>query len=74
MRLIARTTAAFAVAAAVALGGAGTAIAKHGADDPPGHHRGEHRHHGKHHHGRHHHHRGEDHHQGHGADDGPNHT
>jgi Spy/CpxP family protein refolding chaperone len=70
MKLITRISAALAVALALAVGGAGTAIAKHGADDPPGHHQGEHHgerhHHGKHHQGQHH--------QGHGADDGPNHT
>lgn len=67
MKLIARISAALAVALALAVGGAGSAVAKHGADDPPGHH------HGKHHQGKHHHHKGQ-HHQGHGADDGPNHT
>jgi hypothetical protein len=67
MKLIARMSAALAVALAVAVGGAGTAVAKHGFDDPAGHHQGEH-----HHHGMHHHHKGE-HHHGQGADDGPNH-
>lgn len=60
MKLTARISAALAVALVLAVGTAGTAIAKHGADDPPGHHKGNH-HHGEHHHG-------------HGADDGPNHT
>ena len=55
-----------AVALALAVGGAGTAVAKHGADDPPGHHKGQH-------HKKHHHQKGE-HHHGHGADDGPNHA
>lgn len=67
MKLITRISAALAVALALAVGTAGTALAKHGADDPPGHHHGRHHHHGKHHH-----HNGQ-HHQGHGADDGPNH-
>jgi hypothetical protein len=61
MKLFARIGAILAVALAVALGGAGTAVAKHGADDPPAHHHGRHHHH-KHHH--HHHH---------GAEHGPNH-
>jgi len=61
MKLFARISAALAVALTMALGGAGTAVAKHGADDPPGHH------HGKHHHHKHHHH----HH--HGGEHGPNH-
>ncbi len=65
MKPIVRLSAALAVALALAVGGAGTAVAKHGADDPPGHHKG--KHHKKHHH------KGE-HHHGHGADDGPNHT
>jgi Spy/CpxP family protein refolding chaperone len=64
MRLLARISAAAAVALALVIGGAGSAIAKHGADDPPGHHKGAHHHHGMHHHKGHH---------GHGADDGPNH-
>ncbi len=61
MKLVARISAVLAVALAVALGGAGAAVARHGADDSPGHH------HGKHHHHRHHHHR---HHAG---EHGPNH-
>lgn len=65
MNRIGRISTALAVAFAVALGGAGSAVAKHGADDPPGHHR---KHHKKHHHA------GEDNHKKHGADDGPNHT
>lgn len=66
--MLKRTLAVGAAALAVALGGAGAAVADHGADDPAGHHQ-EHKngekHHGKHkHHGRHHH----------GNDDSPNHT
>ena len=73
MKKLSRISAGLAVALALAIGGAGSALASHGADDPAGHHRGEH--HGKrHHHGRHHHHHNGNHHQGHGADDGPNHT
>lgn len=67
MKPTARISAALAIALALAVGGAGTALAKHGADDSPGQHRGKHHHHGKHHHN-------DQHHQGHGADDGPNHT
>jgi hypothetical protein len=72
MKQLSRISAALAVALALTVGGAGSALASHGADDPVGHQHGEHN--GKHHHhGRHHHHNG-NHHQGHGADDGPNHT
>ncbi len=75
--MLKRTLGVAAAALAIALGGAGAALADHSADDPPGQHQ-EHKngenHHGKHkgkHHGRHHH--GDDH-GGHGNDDGPNHT
>lgn len=68
MKLNARIAATVAAALAPALGGAGSALASHGADDPAPHHQGEHHHKGKHHH------RGGKHHKGHGADDGPNHT
>jgi Spy/CpxP family protein refolding chaperone len=75
--MLKRTLAVGVTALAVALGGAGAALADHGADDPPGKHQehknGEKRHHGKHkHHGRHHHEKGDDH--GGNGDDGPNHT
>jgi hypothetical protein len=60
-----RFAAVIAAALALAIGGAGTALASHGAHDPAGHHHGEHHHHGHHHHVHHHH--------SHGADDGPNH-
>ncbi|HWA54070.1 MAG TPA: hypothetical protein VG816_07855 [Solirubrobacterales bacterium] len=56
------------IAATLALGTGGVAQAKHGADDPAGHHH-EHAKGGKHHH-----HRGHDHHHGRGQDDGPNHS
>ena len=65
-----RKLTAFAAVAVMALGSAGAAQARHGADDPAGHTRGADdvqphvKHHRHHHH--HHHHRG-------GADDGPNH-
>jgi hypothetical protein len=71
MKQISRISAGLAVALALAVAGAGSALASHGADDPAGQHQ---EHNGKaHHHGKHHHHKG-NHHQGHGADDGPNHT
>jgi hypothetical protein len=59
-----RPLAAIVAVAALGLAGAlpGVALAKHGADDPPGH-EATHHHRGHHHHG----------HHGHGADDGPNH-
>lgn len=50
MKPFARISAALAVALALAVGGAGTAFAKQGADDPAGHHHGKHHHHGQHHH------------------------
>jgi hypothetical protein len=69
-RKLAHWMAAMAISMALGVGGAGTALAKHGADDPPGHHQ---EHHGKKHHKhKHHHHHGEDHHNG--GDDGPGHT
>jgi hypothetical protein len=62
--MLKRMTAAAAVIAAMAIGGSGVALASHGADDPAGHHKGEHHHKG------HHHHKGEHHHHG---NHGPNH-
>lgn len=69
MKLNARIAATVAAALALALGGAGSALASHGADDPAPHQQGEHHQQGKKHK-----HRGGKHHQGHGADDGPRHT
>lgn len=66
--MIKRISAAVAMAAVLAIGGSGVAMAKHGADDPPGHHKGKHHNGGKHKH-----HNGGKHH-GNGNDDGPNHT
>jgi hypothetical protein len=63
--MLKRTLGAAGAALVLALSGAGTAFADHGADDPPGHHQ-EHRNGGKHHH------KG-NHHPGHGKEHGPNH-
>lgn len=86
MKPIARTPAVLAAALALAAGGAGTAIASHGADDPAGQHQGRGaddpagQHQGRgaddpagHHRGKGKHHKRGKHHHRHGADDGPNH-
>ncbi|MBS1878551.1 MAG: hypothetical protein JST31_03460 [Actinobacteria bacterium] len=78
--MLKRTLGVAVVALGLTAGGAGAALADHGADDPPGQHQehrnGEQRHQGKHkgmHHGRGHH-QGDDHGgRGQGRDDGPNH-
>jgi hypothetical protein len=70
-----RTFTTIALSGVIALGTAGAAQARHGADDPPGHNAGDD--HGQHHGGR-----GADdpkarharHHRRHGGDDGPGHS